>query len=90
MIRTEVNNRRFMQMRGTEFKTGGNGGEWIGQQKEEDGVIGTEANKKEEHGGESSVAEPDPGSGTVPFCPPDPGSGIGFFRIPDPGSDHYF
>jgi hypothetical protein len=35
---------------------------------------------------DTSVADPDPGSGT--FLPP--GSGIGFFRIPDPGSHHYF
>jgi hypothetical protein len=34
--------------------------------------------------GESSVADPDPGSGA--FLTPGPGSGIGFCRIPDLGS----
>jgi hypothetical protein len=38
--------------------------------------------------GVSSVADPDPGSGT--FLPPDQGSGIRNRFIPDPGYDLYF
>jgi hypothetical protein len=38
---------------------------------------------------DSSVADPDPGSGA--FGPLDPGSGIGYFRISDPESQtHIF